>query len=146
MGDPEGIILLKQLDSKYCNFSSICIAITNNQLKSCNIVFKSIPAVCYYLVPMGYPNDAIMDFDINLDCITYEDIENIYSASIDLSDKNTVVGKGSRSFAICCSSSTLHLAQNDCFNIVNKFMCYNNNKFVSRTDLVNSYKSNTMQT
>ncbi len=144
LGDPEGVILLKQLDSSFCHFSSICSAIAKNELKDCNIVFKPMPAVCYYLVPIGYPNDPIKDFDINLDCITYEDIENIYSASIDLSDRNTIICKGSRSFAICCSNTTLHNAQNDCFNIINRFMCYNNNKFVSRTDLVKCYQSNTI--
>ena len=143
LGDPEGIILLKQLDTNFCQFSTLCFAIANAQLRTCNVVFKTTPAVCYYLVPMGYPNDPIKNFDINIDCITYEDIESIFSASIDLSERNTLIGKGSRSFAICCSNTSLHVAQNDCFNIINKFMCYNNNKFSSRTDLVKCYTSNT---
>ena len=143
LGDPEGIILLKQLDTDHSTFSSICFAIANSQLRQCKIAFKPNPAVCYYLVPAGYPNDPIKDFDINVECITYDDVENLFSASIGEGSVGNIIGKGSRSFAICCSNTSLHLAQNDCFNIINKLMCYNSNKFFSRTDIVKCYKNNT---
>lgn len=142
LGDPEGIILLKQLDTNFSQFSSICFAIANEHLKACNIVFNRSPALCYYLVPIGYPTSPLTNFEINTECITYGDIENIFSGAVSAGERDGIIGTGSRTFAICCSGSTMHEAQNACFTIINRFMLYNKDKFVSRTDLLKCYRRN----
>lgn len=96
-GDPEVMNVLPLLNA---DFIDVCEAIIAGRLNELKISFKRLATVCKYLVPEGYPGNAVKDQEINLDQVPPpSEALRIYFASVNSRDNKLCV-TGSRAIAV----------------------------------------------
>ena len=104
-GDPEAMNLLSLLEG---DFIKIATGITTGKLNKVKANFKNQATVCKYLVPLGYPNSSVKNFDIDISQCP-DDVE-LFLGAVDLrSDK--LVGTGSRAIAVLGLGDTIAQAE-----------------------------------
>lgn len=135
LGDPEGITIMEQLDM---DFFKICESIGNKELHLLNIRFKNTPSLCTYLVPVGYPEDPIKNFSIDLSDLTRRELSHIHLASIS-NHTNRLVGKGSRALAVYYQGGSHEDNHDFSMALICKIMNNNPGKFHYRSDLCELY-------
>ncbi len=106
-GDPEALNLLPILAT---DFVEICQAIIAGKLGEVNIEFLEQATVCKYIVPNGYPTEAIKDVPVEVDSNKLPDGARLYYASVDATETGLIL-KGSRAIAVVGTADTLPEAQ-----------------------------------
>ncbi|MEM9244027.1 MAG: phosphoribosylamine--glycine ligase [Pseudomonadota bacterium] len=112
LGDPEAINLLGLLD---CDFVSVCQAMVAGKLKQTPISFADQASVCKYLVPNGYPEQAVKNQLIDISLV--KDIDSLYYAAIDERD-GKLYQTGSRAIAVLTVADTISQAEQQAEKIV----------------------------
>jgi phosphoribosylamine--glycine ligase len=92
-GDPEAINVLALLET---DFIEICQAIIENDLNSIKINFAHQATVCKYVVPEGYPNDPLINKEVDISGVNNKEL--LYYAAIN-SENNKLYTTGSRTLA-----------------------------------------------
>jgi len=77
-GDPEAMNVLPLMET---DFVDICNAIINQELHKISIKFEKKATVCKYLVPIGYPTNAVKDEKIEIGIVPKN--AKLYFASVD---------------------------------------------------------------
>ena len=96
-GDPEIMNVLPVLDT---DFIDVCEAIIGGSLDKVPITFKPLATVCKYIVPEGYPGDAVKGAEVRLDKLPpASDRLRIYYASIN-GEGGKLYLTGSRALAV----------------------------------------------
>ena len=115
-GDPESINILSLLKT---DFLKICLSIYYEYLDKIKIDFIQKATVCKYLVPKGYPNNSIINQEINIkrDC-NDKDIE-IYFANVNFSE-NKIYTTKSRSIAVLGIGNSISEAEKKVENFILK--------------------------
>ena len=104
-GDPEAMNLLSLLDG---DFIKIATAITTGKLDTVNAIFRKQATVCKYLVPLGYPNSSVKNFDIDISQCP-DDVE-LFLGAVDLRSSK-LIGTGSRAIAVLGMGDTIAQAE-----------------------------------
>ncbi|APC97477.1 phosphoribosylamine--glycine ligase [Francisella frigiditurris] len=104
-GDPEAMNLLTLLDS---DFVEIAQAITEGTLNKVKASFKNQATVCKYLVPLGYPNRSVKNFEIDISQCP-KDVE-LFLGAVDYRD-GKLIGTGSRAIAVLGLGDTITEAE-----------------------------------
>ncbi len=112
-GDPEVLNVLPLLNT---NFVEICQAIINGTLNTFNISFLNKATVCKYVVPEGYPINAVKG-----EKISFENDKNIsiYYASINKVNEDLIM-LGSRALAFVSQADSIIEAENNVENAISK--------------------------
>ncbi|KPJ67419.1 MAG: phosphoribosylamine--glycine ligase [Coxiella sp. DG_40] len=92
-GDPEAINVLALLET---DFIEICQAIIENDLNSVKINFAHQATVCKYVVPEGYPNNPLINKEVDISGINNKEL--LYYAVVNVED-NKLYTAGSRTLA-----------------------------------------------
>jgi fusion protein PurCD len=121
-GDPECENLFALLESDWVE---IMVAMCNQELNKIEIKFTPKASVCKYVVPNGYPDEPIKGQIINIDKIfdsatLEEDWESLLFASVDELGDESIILKGSRAIAVCCTGENTSEAENKAENIISK--------------------------
>jgi phosphoribosylamine--glycine ligase len=96
-GDPEIMNVLPLLDT---DFIDVCEAIIGGYLDKVPITFKPLASVCKYLVPEGYPGNAVKGAEVRLNRLPpASDQLRIYYASIN-GEGGKLFLTGSRALAV----------------------------------------------
>ncbi|AEI35361.1 phosphoribosylaminoimidazolesuccinocarboxamide synthase [Francisella salina] len=111
-GDPEAMNLLTLLET---DFVEIVQAITNGTLDKVRAEFKNQASVCKYLVPLGYPNQSVKNFEIDISKCP-DDVE-IFLGAVDFRD-GKLIGTGSRAIAVLGLGDTIAEAEQKAENAV----------------------------
>lgn len=104
-GDPEAMNLLSLLEG---DFVQIATAITTGKLNEVIASFKNQATVCKYLVPLGYPNNSVKNFTIDLSQCP-ADVE-LFLGAVDFKD-DKLIGTGSRAIAVLGTGETIEQAE-----------------------------------
>lgn len=104
-GDPEAMNLLSLLEG---DFIEITKAITAGKLDQVKASFKKQATVCKYLVPLGYPNNSVKNFEIDISQCP-DDVE-LFLGAVDLKD-DKLIGTGSRAIAVLGMGDTIAHAE-----------------------------------
>lgn len=110
-GDPEAMNVLKLLKT---NFVDICEGIVDGNLKGAK--FADRATVCKYIVPNGYPGNAVPDqiIDVNEEKINHLGAQIYYAA---VNEKNgKVYTSSSRALGIVSTGKTIEEAEIICEN------------------------------
>lgn len=102
-GDPEALNLLTLLES---DFIAICKAIVDGNLTQAHAQFANQATVCKYLVPEGYPENAVKGETITVDA----NADAIFYAAVHLED-NQLIQTGSRTLAVIAKADTIEQAE-----------------------------------
>jgi len=110
-GDPEAMNVLKLLET---NFVDICEGIVDGNLKGAKFADKA--TVCKYIVPNGYPGNAVPDqlIDVNEEKINYLGAQ-VYYAAVNEKD-GKVYTSSSRALGIVSAGETIEEAEIICEN------------------------------
>lgn len=111
-GDPEAMNLLTLLDA---DFIEIMRGITQGTLDQVEAKFKNKASVCKYLVPLGYPNQSVKNFEIDISQCP-DDVE-IFLGAVDFRD-GKLIGTGSRAIAVLGLGDTILEAEAKAENAV----------------------------
>ena len=111
-GDPEAMNLLSLLES---DFVEIADAISTGKLDKLTGEFSHLASVCKYLVPLGYPNQSVKDFEIDISQCP-DDVE-LFLGAVDYRD-GKLVGTGSRAIAVLGLGDTISEAEKKAENAV----------------------------
>lgn len=111
-GDPEAMNLLTLLET---DFVEVVQAITNGTLDKVRAEFKNQASVCKYLVPLGYPNQSVKNFEIDISKCP-DNIE-IFLGAVDFRD-GKLIGTGSRAIAVLGLGDTIAEAEQKAENAV----------------------------
>jgi phosphoribosylamine---glycine ligase len=96
-GDPEIMNVLPLLDA---DFIDVCEAIIAGSLDKLPINFKPLATVCKYIVPKGYPGNAVKGAEVRLDNLPLaNDRLRVYFASVN-SEAGKLYLTGSRALAV----------------------------------------------
>lgn len=108
-GDPEAMNVLPLLQT---NFVDICEGIVDGNLKGAE--FKDKATVCKYIVPQGYPGNAVANQVINVDedKIKDEGVE-VYYAAVNEKD-GKVYSSSSRALALVSIADSIDEAEKIC--------------------------------
>ncbi|QIV94816.1 phosphoribosylaminoimidazolesuccinocarboxamide synthase [Allofrancisella frigidaquae] len=93
-GDPEAMNLLTLLEG---DFVEIAKAVATGDLQDVKASFKKQATVCKYLVPLGYPNHSVKNFEIDISQCP-SDVELFFGAVDEREGK--LIGTGSRAIAV----------------------------------------------
>ncbi len=104
-GDPEAMNLLSLLDG---DFIKIAMAIATGGLDTVKSSFKNQATVCKYLVPLGYPNNSVKNFEIDISQCP-DDVE-LFLGAVDLKG-GKLIGTGSRAIAVLGMGDTIAQAE-----------------------------------
>ncbi|MGQ4005605.1 phosphoribosylamine--glycine ligase [Francisellaceae bacterium CB300] len=104
-GDPEAMNLLSLLEG---DFIEIATAIATGKLDEVKASFKKQATVCKYLVPLGYPNNSVKNFEIDISQCP-NDVE-LFLGAVDLKD-DKLIGTGSRAIAVLGMGDTIAEAE-----------------------------------
>jgi phosphoribosylamine--glycine ligase len=121
-GDPECENLFSLLESDWVE---VMVAMANQTLDKIEIKFSPKASVCKYVVPTGYPDKPVKGEIINIDEIfasdnLEEDWESMLFASVDELEDESIILKGSRAIAICCTGENTSEAEAKVENIIAK--------------------------
>ena len=109
-GDPEAMNVLPLL-SEETSFLQVCERIAEGKLKPKNISFEEKATVCKYIVPAGYPQNAVAEQTISVDeKAMAEQNASFFYASVDLKDGHLVT-TASRTIAVLGIADTLIAAE-----------------------------------
>ncbi|AJI55878.1 phosphoribosylamine--glycine ligase [Francisella philomiragia] len=111
-GDPEAMNLLTLLET---DFVEIVQAITNGTVDKVRAEFKNQASVCKYLVPLGYPNQSVKNFEIDIS--KCPDNVEIFLGAVDFRD-GKLIGTGSRAIAVLGLGDTIAEAEQKAENAV----------------------------
>jgi fusion protein PurCD len=111
-GDPEAMNLLTLLET---DFVEIAEAITKGTLDKVNSSFKKQASVCKYLVPLGYPNQSVKNFEIDIS--QCPDNVELFLGAVDYKD-GKLIGTGSRAIAVLGLGETIEEAEQKAENAV----------------------------
>lgn len=136
-GDPECLNIMSLID---CNLSKVFWSILDNSVhlfKQDLFNFTNLYTVCKYLVPEGYPNNPLKNFDIYFsDACPNEIKKRFIFASVEESNGH-LYQIGSRALAYVGMGLTREQAYND----VTKAFEYIQGKLFFREDIGNTIKS-----
>ena len=113
-GDPEAMNLLSLLES---NFVEIANSMASGDLDKCTGKFSNLASVCKYLVPLGYPNQSVKDFEIDISQCP-DDVE-LFLGAVDYRN-GKLIGTGSRAIAVLGLGETIAAAEKKAENAVAK--------------------------
>ena len=91
-GDPEAMNVLSILKS---DFLSICISLVEGKLEKEEVLFDEMATVCKYVVPVGYPNNPAIGFEVFCD----QNDPSLFLASVMLKNQK-LLACGSRTAAV----------------------------------------------
>ncbi|MBK2356059.1 phosphoribosylaminoimidazolesuccinocarboxamide synthase [Francisella hispaniensis] len=111
-GDPEAMNLLTLLET---DFVEIAQAITQGTLDKVKAKFKNQASVCKYLVPLGYPNQSVKNFEIDIS--QCPDNVELFLGAVDYKD-GKLIGTGSRAIAVLGLGDTIAEAEQKAENAV----------------------------
>ncbi|WP_234366877.1 phosphoribosylamine--glycine ligase, partial [Francisella tularensis] len=111
-GDPEAMNLLTLLET---DFVEIAQAITQGKLDTVKAKFKNQASVCKYLVPLGYPNQSVKNFEIDIS--QCPDNVELFLGAVDYKD-GKLIGTGSRAIAVLGLGDTIAEAEQKAENAV----------------------------
>ncbi|ASG68633.1 phosphoribosylaminoimidazolesuccinocarboxamide synthase [Francisella halioticida] len=111
-GDPEAMNLLTLLET---DFVEIIEAITQGTLDKVQSSFKKQASVCKYLVPLGYPNQSVKNFEIDISQCP-DDVE-LFLGAVDYKS-GKLIGTGSRAIAVLGLGDTILEAEKKAENAV----------------------------
>ena len=131
-GDPEAMNLLTLLEG---DFIEIAKAIVDGSLDKVQVNFKKQASVCKYLVPLGYPNQSVKNFKI--DIAKYSDDTEIFLGAVDTKD-GELIGTGSRAIAVLALGSTIAQAEQKVENAIKNI----HGKLFHRPDIGTKYLIN----
>jgi len=110
-GDPEAMNVLKLLET---NFVDICEGIVDGNLKGAKFADKA--TVCKYIVPNGYPGNAVPDQLIDVNEAKIDEIgAQVYYAAVNEKD-GKVYTSSSRALGIVSAGETIEEAEIICEN------------------------------
>ncbi|MEN4018223.1 MAG: phosphoribosylamine--glycine ligase [Methanobacterium sp.] len=110
-GDPEAMNVLKLLKT---NFVDICEGIVDGNLKGAKFADKA--TVCKYIVPEGYPGNAVPDQLIDVNEAKIDEIgAQVYYAAVN-EKKGKVYTSSSRALGIVSTGETIEEAEMICEN------------------------------
>jgi phosphoribosylamine--glycine ligase len=104
-GDPEAMNVLSILES---DLVAICQAIVSGNLSKELVRFASLATVCKYVVPHGYPDQAVKEAEIDISQV--ENPEHLYLAAVDARD-GKLYATGSRTAAVVGIAKTITAAE-----------------------------------
>lgn len=104
-GDPEAMNVLSLLET---DFVSICEAMISGHLDKIPISFAKKATVCKYLVPQGYPDNAVKDVKVGLGPVS--DNVRVHFGSVDQKGSDLFLC-GSRAIAVTGISESLEVAE-----------------------------------
>lgn len=111
-GDPEAMNLLTLLET---DFVEIVEAITKGTLDKVSSSFKKQASVCKYLVPLGYSNQSVKNFEIDIS--QCPDNVELFFGAVDYKD-GKLIGTGSRAIAVLGLGDTIAEAEQKAENAV----------------------------
>ncbi|MED7818687.1 MULTISPECIES: phosphoribosylaminoimidazolesuccinocarboxamide synthase [unclassified Francisella] len=111
-GDPEAMNLLTLLET---DFVEIIKVITEGTLDKIKPSFKNQASVCKYLVPLGYPNQSVKNFEIDIS--QCPDNVELFLGAVDYRD-GKLIGTGSRAIAVLGLGDTISEAEQKAENAV----------------------------
>ena len=111
-GDPEAMNLLTLLEA---DFIEIAKGITQGSLDKVQAKFKNKASVCKYLVPLGYPNQSVKNFEIDISHCP--DNVELFLGAVDFAD-GKLIGTGSRAIAVLGLGDTIAEAEAKAENAV----------------------------
>ncbi|API86246.1 phosphoribosylamine--glycine ligase [Francisella uliginis] len=111
-GDPEAMNLLTLLET---DFVEIVEAITKGTLDKISSSFKKQASVCKYLVPLGYPNQSVKNFEIDIS--QCPDNVELFLGAVDYKG-GKLIGTGSRAIAVLGLGDTIAEAEQKAENAV----------------------------
>jgi len=133
-GDPECLNILELLES---NLAELFASIVYNTLGTYKIRFSDKHTVCKYLVPEGYPNNPLKNFDIYFDKNCPLDVrENFIYASIEENGEH-LYELGSRTLAYVGVGNT----REDAYNDVTRALRYVQGRLFYRDDIGKTTRS-----
>jgi phosphoribosylamine--glycine ligase len=107
-GDPEAMNVLPLLRT---DFEEVCEKIACGNLSARHVSFESKASVCKYLVPTGYPDNADLGQEIQVDEIAIQrEGASIFYASVDMKDGH-IVTAASRTVAVVGFGDTIEVAE-----------------------------------
>jgi len=110
-GDPEAMNVLKLLET---NFVDICEGIVDGNLKGAKFADKA--TVCKYIVPNGYPGNAVPDQLIDVNEAKIDEIgAQVYYAAVNEKNRK-VYTSSSRALGIVSAGETIEEAEIICEN------------------------------
>ena len=112
-GDPEAMNLLTLLET---GFLAIAKGITEGTLDKVKSSFKNKATVCKYLVPLGYPNKSVKNFEIDITRCP-SNVE-LFLGAVDINDDGKLIGTGSRAIAVLGLGDTLAEAETKAENAI----------------------------
>lgn len=104
-GDPEAMNVLSILKT---NFVDVCEAIIRGELKGMKVEFENKATVCKYLVPNGYPDNAVKGLKIEIGELPAG--VKAYYASVDEKEDGLYLA-GSRAVAMIGMGATIEAAE-----------------------------------
>ena len=104
-GDPEVINILALLET---DFIDICHAIFDQNLPEIKVEFAKKATVCKYIVPEGYPENSVVNGEIDLSLLP--NTNNIYFASVNVKDNKIYTGS-SRALTVLGVANTIKEAE-----------------------------------
>jgi len=107
-GDPEAMNALVLLQT---NFTDICNAILQEDLKGQKIDFENKATVCKYVVPEGYPENPVKNVKIDINKSMIPKGVEVFYASVDQKQDNLFL-QGSRAIAFVAKADNLKEAEN----------------------------------
>jgi len=107
-GDPEAMNVLPLLRT---DFEEVCEKIACGNLSARHVSFESKASVCKYLVPTGYPDNADLGQEIQVDEIAIQrEGASVFYASVDMKDGH-IVTAASRTVAVVGFGDTIEVAE-----------------------------------
>ena len=138
-GDPESILIMETMKN---NFIEVCHHIANKTLNLLNIEYDNTKhTMCKYLVPKGYPENPIDNFQIDLTDLTKSELDNSCIIGGVKGTFDDLYGTKSRSIAVY-STSNIDLYEAECKidMIINKIMDKSKYSFYYRSKLAYDYE------
>jgi len=125
-GDPECLNLLTLLET---DFVSVCRAIVDRTLADCPVTFSARASVCKYVVPEGYPENALVGEVVNVPANVPGGV-TLYLGSVDLRDAQLVTA-GSRTLGIVAVGESITDAERLCERVATQV----SGRFFHREDI-----------